>query len=47
MKSKWKDEPHVVLDACALIAFLNDEQDADIVAAVLLEVPTVEMAAIC
>jgi PIN domain nuclease of toxin-antitoxin system len=33
MKSAWKNEPCVVLDACALIAFLNDEPGADIVAA--------------
>jgi len=46
MKSAWKDEPRVVLDACALIAFFNDEAGADTVAAVLEKVPTVEMAAI-
>jgi PIN domain nuclease of toxin-antitoxin system len=46
MKSKLKDEPLVVLDACALIAFLNDEPGADMVAAALQEVPTVEMAAV-
>ncbi len=36
----------MVFDACALIAFLNDEPGADTVAAALHEVPTVEMAAI-
>jgi uncharacterized protein len=46
MKSDWMDEPIVVLDACALIAFFNDEPGADMIAAVLEEVPTVEMAAI-
>lgn len=46
MRSDWKDEPTVVLDACALIAFLNDEPGADVIAAVLEEIPTVEMAAI-
>jgi len=46
MKSALNDEPAVVLDACALIAFLNDESGADTVAALLHEVPTVEIAAI-
>ena len=32
MKSDWKNEPLVVLDACALIAFFNDESGADVVA---------------
>ena len=32
MKSDWKNEPLVVLDACALIAFFNDESGADAVA---------------
>ena len=36
----------MVLDACALIAFFNDEPGADIVAEVLHVVPVVEMAAI-
>ena len=36
----------MVLDACALIAFLNDEPGADVVAAALQAVPVVEMAAI-
>ena len=35
MKSNWKDETTIVLDACALIAFLNDEPGADMVAAML------------
>jgi uncharacterized protein len=46
MKSDWKNEGHVVLDACALIAFLNDEPGADLVAAILKEVPSVEMSAV-
>ena len=36
----------MVLDACALIAFFNDEPGADLVAEVLHVVPVVEMAAI-
>ncbi len=46
MKSDWKNETHVVLDACALIAFLNDEPGAEVVTAVLEDVPSVEMSAI-
>jgi PIN domain nuclease of toxin-antitoxin system len=46
MSAPWKSEPVVVLDACALIAFLNDESGADLVASILQEVPVVEMAAI-
>ena len=46
MKSALKDEPTVVLDACALIAFFNDEPGADVVAEALRVVPVVEMAAI-
>jgi len=46
MKSAWKNETHVVLDACALIAFLNDEPGAEIVAALLEDVPSVAMSAI-
>lgn len=48
MSAPWKNEPVVVLDACALIAFLNDESGADVVASILQEVPVpvVEMAAI-
>lgn len=46
MKSTWKDEKHIVLDACALIAFLNDEPGAEIVAAILEDTPSVEMSAI-
>ena len=45
MKSDWKNEPAVVLDACALTAFLNDEPGAELVASILKESPTVEMAA--
>ena len=40
MKSDWKNEPVVVLDACALLAFFNDEPGAEVVAAVLQEVPS-------
>jgi PIN domain nuclease of toxin-antitoxin system len=46
MKSDWKNESHVVLDACALIAFLNDEPGANVVATILKEVPSVEMSAV-
>ena len=46
MKPDLKNELSVVLDACALIAFFNDEEGADIVAQVLLEVSHVEIAAI-
>ena len=46
MKSDWKNESSVVLDACALITFFNDEPGAEVVAAILNEVPSVEMSAI-
>lgn len=46
MKSKWKNETHLVLDACALMAFLNDEPGAEVVAAILQDVPSVEMSAV-
>ena len=46
MKSNWKDETTIVLDACALIAFLNDEPGADMVAAMLEDNLSVEMSAI-
>ena len=46
MKSTWKDETQIVLDACALIAFLNDEPGAEIVTAMLDDGPSVEMCAI-
>lgn len=36
----------MVLDACALIAFFNDEPGAEIVASALRDVPSVELAAI-
>ena len=45
MKSAWRDEPVAVMDACALIAFLNDEPGAEVVDAILRDVPLVEMAA--
>lgn len=46
MKSTWKDEKHIVLDACALIAFLNDEPGAEIVTAILEDSPSIEMSAV-
>ena len=46
MKSAWKNETHVVLDACALIAFLNDEPGSEVVAAVLQEAPSVEISVV-
>lgn len=46
MKSDWKNETHLVLAACALIAFLNDEPGAEVVAAILKEVSSVEMSAV-
>ena len=38
MKSAVKDEPVVVLDACALIAYCNDEAGAEVVSAALQDV---------
>jgi uncharacterized protein len=46
MKSDWMNEPSVVLDACALIAFFNDEPGAEVVAAILDEVPLVAISAV-
>jgi predicted nucleic acid-binding protein len=46
MKSEWKDEPLVVFDACALIAYLNDEPGADVITSIFQEGVDVEMAAI-
>jgi len=46
MKSDWKTETHLVLDACALIAYLNDEPGADVVAAIFEHVSSVEMSAV-
>jgi predicted nucleic acid-binding protein len=46
MKSVWKNEPCVVLDACALIAFLNDEPGADIVATLFESASSVEISVI-
>jgi len=46
MKSDWKNEPLVVLDACALIAYFNDEPGADLVEAILQEAPSVQISAI-
>lgn len=45
MKFDWKNEPVIVLDACALIAFFNDEPGAEVVEAILETVPYVEIAA--
>ena len=46
MTSDWKNEPCVVLDPCALIAFFNDEPGAGVVASLLEEVRSVEMSAV-
>jgi predicted nucleic acid-binding protein len=46
MKSDWKSEPLIVLDACALIAFLNDEPGADLVDEILRQAPAVHISAI-
>lgn len=46
MKSDWKNETHIVLDACALIAFLNDEPGAEVVTAILQDISSVEMSAV-
>ncbi len=46
MKPDLKNEFIVVLDACALIAFLNGEDGADVVTQVFLEISQVEIAAI-
>jgi PIN domain nuclease of toxin-antitoxin system len=46
MKSVLRNEVRVILDACALIAFLNDEPGADVVEDALANVATVEIAAI-
>jgi predicted nucleic acid-binding protein len=46
MKSNWKGETLVVFDACALIAFLNDEPGADIITSIFQDAVEVEMAAI-
>jgi len=46
MKSAVKDEPIIVLDACSLIAFFNDEPGAGIVLRALQEVARIEIAAI-
>ena len=46
MRSDWKTETHVVLDACALIAFLNNEPGSEVVAAVLQEAPSVEISVV-
>lgn len=45
MKSDWKNEPLITLDACALIAYLNDEPGADIVELILRDAPAVQIAA--
>lgn len=46
MRSDWKTEPHIVLDACALIAFFNDEPGSEVVATVLQEAPSVEISVV-
>lgn len=45
MKSDWKNEPLIILDACALIAYLNDEPGADVVESILQDAPSVQMTA--
>jgi predicted nucleic acid-binding protein len=46
MKSVWKDESCVVLDACALIAFLNNEPGADVITSIFEDVASVEISII-
>jgi predicted nucleic acid-binding protein len=46
MTPVWNDVPVVVLDACSLIAYFNDEPGAEIVASILQDVPFVEIPAI-
>ena len=46
MKSALSDEQVVVFDACALIALLNDEPGADIVAEALETVPDVRISSV-
>ena len=46
MKSDWKNEPCVILDACALIAFLNDEPGADVIASLFESTVSVEISVI-
>lgn len=46
MISDWKNEASVVLDACALIAFLNDEPGADTVTSLFESETSVEMSVI-
>jgi uncharacterized protein with PIN domain len=46
MKFALKNEPVVVLDACALIAFFNNEPGADVVEEALATVATVEISSI-
>jgi PIN domain nuclease of toxin-antitoxin system len=46
MKFALKNEPVVVLDACALIAFFNNEPGADVVEEALATVANVEISSI-
>ena len=46
MKSALRNEARVVVDACALIAFLNNEPGADVVEDALKHVASVEIASI-
>ena len=46
MNSDWKNEALIVLDACALIAFLNDEPGADLVDEIFKHAPAVHISAI-
>jgi len=45
MKSDWKNEPLISLDACALIAYLNDEPGAELVESILQIAPSVQITA--
>jgi predicted nucleic acid-binding protein len=46
MKFNWKNEPLIILDACALIAYFNDEPGADLVESILQQAPIVQISAI-
>jgi PIN domain nuclease of toxin-antitoxin system len=46
MKYDLSNEPVAVLDACALIALLNDEQGADVVAQALETIPVVRISSV-
>ncbi len=46
MKFDWKNETLIALDACALIAYLNDEPGAELVDSILQHAPSVQLSAI-